>query len=121
MKKAFAITLACAVLMACHHGKEEQAATDQPLITAEMAYEGVSNYCHNEYDWSIAQDNPEMMNVTMGDETPTEYKVVFRSYTGAFVFFYVDKKTGTTRMVDYVPALDIEEEAGTIQLMDFLK
>ena len=25
-------------------------------ITAEMAYEGVSNYCHSAYDWSVAKE-----------------------------------------------------------------
>ena len=58
-------------------------------ITAEMAYEGVSNYCHSAYDWSLAEDNPSMMYVEMGEETESEYQVVFRSYTGAFVYFYV--------------------------------
>ena len=27
-------------------------------ISADMALEGVSNYCHSAYDWSIAKDNP---------------------------------------------------------------
>ena len=30
-------------------------------ITEEMAYEGVNNYCHKEYDWSVAKDNPDIM------------------------------------------------------------
>lgn len=86
-----------------------------------MAYEGVNNYCHNTYDWSIEEANPSMMYVTMGEDTESEYKVVFRSYTGAFVYFYVDKTNGTTRMVEYVPALDVESEAGTIDLFDYLE
>ena len=90
-------------------------------ITAEMAYEGVNNYCHSEYDWSIAKENPSIMYVTMGEETESEYKVVFRSYTGAFVYFYVDKASGKTRMVEYVPTLDVESDAGTIELSDYLK
>lgn len=89
-------------------------------ITAEMAYEGINNYCHSNYDWSVAEENPSMMYVAMGDETETEYKVIFRSYTGAFTYFYVNKSNGTTRMVEYVPALDIESEAGTINLSDYL-
>ena len=28
-----------------------------------MAYEGVSNYCHSKYDWSIAEDNPDIMRI----------------------------------------------------------
>ena len=89
-------------------------------ITAEMAFEGVSNYCHSTYDWSVAEDNPSIMYVEMGVETDSAYQVVFRSYTGAFVNFYVDKTSGQTRIEEYVPALDIKEEAGTIDLFDYL-
>ena len=90
-------------------------------ITAEMAYEGVSNYCHSAYDWSIAKENPSIMYVQMGEETDSAYQVVFRSYTGAFVNFYVDKASGTTRMEEYVPTLDVINDAGTIDLFDYLK
>ena len=90
-------------------------------ISAGMAYEGVSNYCHSEFDWSPAQENPSIMYVALGDSTDTEYKVVFRSYTGALTYFHVDKATGSTRMVELVPALNIENDAGTINLRDYLK
>lgn len=96
--------------------------TNEPLnkITAEMAYEGVDNYCHKEYDWSIAKDNPDIMGVQMGEETDSAYQVVFRSYTGAFVNFYVDKASGTTRMEEYVPTLDVKSDAGTIDIFDYI-
>ena len=90
-------------------------------ITAEMALEGVSNYCHSENDWSAAEENPDIMSVTMGEESDSAYQVVFRSYTGAFVYFYVNKESGSTRMEEYVPSLDIKSEAGTIDLYDYLK
>ena len=90
-------------------------------ITEEMAYEGVNNYCHKEYDWSVAKDNPDIMFVQMGEETDSAYQVVFRSYTGAFVHFYVNKTSGTTKMVEKVPSLNVEEEAGTINLFDYLE
>lgn len=86
-----------------------------------MAFEGVNNYCHSEYDWSMADDNPSMMSVTMGEETEAEYQVIFRSYTGSFVHFYVDKASGNTRMVEVVPLMRIEEETGTINLFDYLE
>lgn len=89
-------------------------------ITAEMAYQGVSNYCHSTYDWSIAEDNPSVMSIEMGEETDSAYLVVFRSYTGAFVNFYVNKTSGTTRVEEYVPVLDIKSETGTIDLFDYL-
>ena len=68
---------------------EGEANNTKSEITAEMAYEGVGNYCH--------------------------------SYTGAFVNFYVDKTSGTTRMEEYVPNLDVRSEAGTIELFDYLE
>lgn len=89
-------------------------------ITPEQAFEGVGNYCRGEYGWSVAEGNASIMTLEMGEETETEYRVVFRSYTGAYVYFYVDKKSGTTRMVEHVSALDITEEAGTMELKDYL-
>lgn len=91
------------------------------MVTAEKAYQGVSNYCYSEYDWSIAEDNPSIMGIEMGEETDSTYQVVFRSYTGALVYFYVDKTSGSTRMVESVPALGVESEAGTINLFDYLE
>lgn len=93
----------------------------KPKITKEMALQGVSNYCHKSYDWSAAKDNPSIMYIEMGEETETEYQVNFRSYTGAFVYFHVDKATGKTRMVEHVPNLNITEEAGSIDLLEYLK
>ena len=46
--------------------------------------------------------------------------MVFRSYTGALVYFYVDKADGTTRMTEHEPTLDVEHDAGTINLYDYL-
>lgn len=90
-------------------------------VTEKTAYEAVSSYCHENYDWSVAEDNPDIMYVTLGEETESEYQVIFRSYTGAFVYFYVDKASGNTRLVEYVPTLGIEEETGSINLFDFLE
>ena len=89
-------------------------------ITKEMAYNGINNYCHQNFDWSIAKENPDIMSVEMGEETDAEYQVTFRSYTGSLTYFYVNKSDGKTRIVEYVPALDIKEESGTINLFDYL-
>ncbi len=115
LSSLFVVMLLCS----CHKNNAEQ--TQSSEITAEMAYEGVNNYCHSTYDWSVAEQDSTIMYVTMGDETETEYQVVFRSYTGAFVYFYVEKASGKTRMVEYVPTLDVKEEAGTINLLDYIK
>jgi hypothetical protein len=114
--KHIAFSFILTILLFCSCGSN----ATKSKITAEMAYEGVSNYCHSAYDWSVAKDNPDIMYVQMGEETDSAYLVVFRSYTGAFVNFYVDKASGTTRMVEKVPSLNIEEDAGTIELFDYL-
>ena len=125
---AFTFFFVALLLCSCNNNKvndtqSTDVQTEDTLrtITEEMAYEGVNNYCHKEYDWSVAKDNPDIMFVQMGEETDSAYQVVFRSYTGAFVHFYVDKTSGTTKIVEKVPNLNVEEEAGTINLFDYLE
>ena len=115
---SFILTVLLLLLYSCGSKSNKKS---QSKITAEMALEGVSNYCHSTYDWSIAKDNPDIMYVQMGEETDSTYQVVFRSYTGAFVHFYVNKTSGTTRIVEKVPSLNVEEDAGTIELFDYLE
>ena len=100
----------------------------QTGITAEMAYEGVkmayegvNNYCHSHYDWSVAEENPDVMYVRMGEEFDTAYQVIFRSYTGSFVYFNVDKASGMTTMKEVVPNVDVESDAGEFSLYDYLR
>ena len=112
---AFSFILTAQLLCSCGTN------TTKSEITAEMAYEGVSNYCHSAYDWSVAKENPDIMYVQMGEENDSAYQVVFRSYTGAFVNFYVNKANGTTRMEEYVPTLDVKNDAGTIDIFDYIK
>ena len=118
MKKLITICLLATMLL-CSCGSKSTKES-QSKITAEMAYEGVNNYCHSEYDWSIAKDNPDIMYVQMGEESDSAYQVVFRSYTGAFVNFYVDKTNGTTRMEEYVPNLNVRNDVGTIDIFDYI-
>jgi hypothetical protein len=125
---AFTFFFVALLLCSCNNNKvNDTQSTDLQTedtlrtITEEMAYEGVNNYCHKEYDWGVAKDNPDIMYVQIGEETDSAYQVVFRSYTGAFVHFYVNKTSGTTKMVEKVPSLNVEEDAGTINLFDYLK
>ena len=112
------IALVVTALLLCSCGSKGTKES-QSKITAEMALEGVSNYCHSGYDWSMAKDNPDIMGVQMGEESDSAYQVVFRSYTGAFVNFYIDKTSGTTRMEEYVPNLNVRNDVGTIDLFDY--
>ena len=48
----------------------------------------------------------------------------FRIFAPVFLniesFMKLDKASGTTRMVESVPALNVEEETGTINLFDYI-
>lgn len=118
MKYVLVFFIVTAMFLDSCRGNSDSA--DHAAITAEMAQEGVSSYCHEAYDWSVAEGDSGIMSVTMGEETDSAFHVVFRSYTGALVNFYVRKDDGKTRLVELVPALGIESEAGTINLFDYL-
>ena len=61
------------------------------------------------------------MYVEMGEETEEEYVVIFRSYTDSFVYFNVDKRSGIVNMSEYVPSLDVTDQAGSFNLFEYLK
>lgn len=119
MMKQIALLFLLATMLLCSCSSKSTKES-QSKITAEMAFEGVTNYCHSEYDWSMAKDNPDIMGVQMGEDSDSAYQVVFRSYTGAFVNFYVDKTSGTTRMEEYVPNLNVRNDVGTIDIFDYI-
>ena len=73
---AFTFAFVALFLCSCHNNKADvtqssDAQTEDTIrtISKEMAFEGVNNYCHKEYDWSVAEDNPDIMYLTMGEET----------------------------------------------------
>ncbi len=114
MRHIALLSLSIVLLFASCH-----TSSSQREITADIALQNISNYCHQKYDWSIAAENPSIMYVQLGEETDSTYQVVFRSYTGAFVYFYVNKSSGITRMVEHVPSMNITSEAGSINLFDY--
>ena len=99
----------------------ESTVAPRTAITQEMAYAGVDNYCHTTYDWSIAEEIPDIMYVVNWDETETEYVVMFRSYTGAHEYFHVDKASGVTKITSYEPVQQTETDEGTINIWDYLE
>ncbi len=89
-------------------------------IAGDDAFDAVSNYCHKKYDWSAAKENPDIMYVTKGNVTDTEYEILFRSYTGAFVYFYVNNQSGNCRIMEENPITNEMEETGTINIFDYM-
>jgi len=66
------------------------------------------------------EEDPSIMYLAMGEESDTAYQVVFRSYTGAVVYFSVDKSTGNASMTEFDPTLNRENEAGSFNLYEYL-
>ena len=88
-------------------------------VTEETAYEGIKNYCRHEFGQDLGEEELDY-RLEMGEETESCFQVIFRSYTGAIVTFSVEKSDGTTWVNEYVPVLDVENEAGAFNLYDFL-
>lgn len=59
------------------------------------------------------------------DESDTECHVIVRSYTGAYINYYVDKNTGMTRITEYMPMImeeGQEEDTGiTFNIRDWIR
>lgn len=119
MKKVLYIVIVfviCIMFYGCNKNEEVS-----NKLTKELAYKGVSNYCHKEYDFSSSENNSTVMYIEYGNETETDYQIIFRSYTGAFVYFYVDKINGYTKIEEYAPIVNETNAIGTININDYLK
>ena len=66
MRRIVFVSAIMLLLLAGCRGGNSKTGTER--LSAQMAVEGVSNYCHSEFDWSVAQENPSMMYVALGVE-----------------------------------------------------
>ena len=67
---AFTFVFLVLFLCSCRNNKADvaqssDAQTEDTLrtITEDMAYEGVDNYCHSAYDWSVAKESSKLVEV----------------------------------------------------------
>ena len=115
------VTVPAMLLSGC--GKTAPAETPAPVSTAapeaesktltdEQVLAAVRNYCIlNTPDLeSIAasEEAPVYWEITSSDEQ--QIVVLFRSYTGALVRYYVDRATGDTAVTEFVPGIMSEEQ-----------
>ena len=111
---ALALLLACLCLAAC--GKKP--------VTDEQALSAVKSWC--------CARNPELEAMAETGEYPVwwevessgerEVTVLFRSYTGALLRYYVDRDTGETYVTEFVPGITPEEQRTeeTLNVRDWL-
>ncbi len=134
MKKKICILLMlCTVLAGCTEKTDEAVKTEvnkEPAVQTEVIYEtptadtendlisddqaitAIKNYCHI--------SNPDLENIEKEGEYPVywevqssdenEIVVLFRSYTGAQIRYYIDPVSGDTYVTEFVPGITSEEE-----------
>ena len=86
--------------------------TENNLISDDQAITAIKNYCHI--------SNPDLENIEKEGEYPVywevqssdenEIVVLFRSYTGAQIRYYIDPVSGDTYVTEFVPGITSEEE-----------
>lgn len=135
-KAIFLCLLVCVLLAAC--GKTEAAeqqaevtieqteATAAPAefteerseVTEEQAIAAIKNYCYANNaslkDIEEAGQYPVYWDASTTDEN--EIVVLFRSYTGALIRYYIDPATGDAYVTEVVPGISVEEERTDEQL-----
>ena len=81
-------------------------------ITDKQALSAIRNYCHANNpeleDIEKAGDYPVYWDVISDDEN--EIVVLYRSYTGAQIRYYIDPASGDTYVTEFVPGISSEEE-----------
>lgn len=86
--------------------------TENDLISDDQAITAIKNYCHI--------SNPDLENIEKEGEYPVywevqssdenEIVVLFRSYTGSQIRYYIDPVSGDTYVTEFVPGITSEEE-----------
>lgn len=86
--------------------------TENDLISDDQAITAIKNYCHI--------NNPDLENIEKEGEYPVywevqssdenEIVVLFRSYTGSQIRYYIDPVSGDTYVTEFVPDITYEEE-----------
>ena len=89
------------VWMASGH---ELYAQPEGYISDETARCAIEQYCRDTKLASV--ENPDQYNISwIVDDSTTDDEIVilYRSYTGAYVYYYVDRHTGETHAAEFVP------------------
>ena len=86
--------------------------TENEPVSDDQAITAIKNYCH--------MINPDLENIEKEGEYPVYWEVVssdeneivvlFRSYTGAQIRYYIDPVSGDAYVTEFVPGITSEEE-----------
>lgn len=81
-------------------------------LTDEQAVEAIKKYClaENPDLAGIVEDGQYAVYWDVLSSDENQVVVVYRSYTGAQKRFYIERSTGDTKVAEFVPAIQDEEE-----------
>ena len=81
-------------------------------ITDEQALEAIENYCYDKNPdlESIINETEYEVNWDVQSTDEQEIVILFRSYTGVDVRYYIDRATGDTYVTEFVSGITEEEE-----------
>ena len=111
MKNAgkIAVVFICLMTMICGCGKNSNNVAE--IISDEQAVNAIRNYCctlNPDLESIAAEEYPVYWEIVSSDDS--EIVVLYRSYTGAQVRYYIDRTTGSTNVTEFVPAIMDDEE-----------
>lgn len=87
---------------------------DEKPITDEQALDAVKNYCHQNNPALEEMEDSEEYNIYWDVSTndDNEIVVLYRSYTGSQIRYYINPLSGDTHVTELVPGI-MDEEEGT--------
>ena len=94
------------------------------LISDEQAIDAIRKYCcaiNPDLESIAAEEYPVYWEIISSDDS--EIVVLFRSYTGSQVRYYINRATGITNITEFVPGITDEEEptGETFNIRDFYR
>ena len=117
-KNIFLLVVLCTAMLMTACGSET---VTESSVEKELIETAVMNYFKADSpDYEIDTEHGEYWEVVPGDNG--EIKVIHRSYTGAFNYYYVDPATGETYVTEFVPGIiDEEQKTGeTFNVNDYM-
>lgn len=90
----------------------EASEVKEQAITDDQALEAIQNYCYsiNPSLKDIVEAGQYTVYWTISSSDENEIVVLYRSYTGAQIRYYIDRITGETYVTEFVPGITEEEE-----------
>ncbi|MBP5223492.1 MAG: hypothetical protein J6Z35_10085 [Lachnospiraceae bacterium] len=103
----------------------DQGSSESKAITGEQALLAIKNYCYLENpslkDIEEEGEYSVYWDISSCDES--QIVILFHSYTGALIRYYIDPVSGETYITEFVPGILLEEERSdvTFNVRDYME